>query len=123
MELKPELYKAALFLSSKWNGDPAPLIQARTPIYLFTAEHDSYYGSDPVRRNYQYIHDLYMQNGLSEEEITDLLVMDIRTDSELDVLRSDHTAEIGTAYAIGYHAAGMLAAFNKNVMNWVFRHP
>ena len=39
MELKPELYTAALFVSSQWDGDPAPLIKSRIPLYLFTAEH------------------------------------------------------------------------------------
>ena len=123
LELKPELYTAALFVSSQWDGDSAPLVQAKTPLYLFTAEHDSYYGSEPVRRTYQRIHDLYVQAGLSEEEIADLLVMDVRTDSELDALRAANADTIGTAYAVDYHGAGMLAAFDENVMRWVFGHP
>ena len=121
MELKPELYTAVLFVSSQWDGDPAPLVQARTPLYLFTAEHDSYYSSEPVRRAYQRIQDLYVQAGLSEEEIADLLVMDIRPDEALDQLRTDHDDAIGTAYAVDYHGAGMLVAFDENVMNWVFQ--
>ena len=123
MELKPELYTAALLVSSQWDGDPAPLVQAKTPLYLFTAEQDSYYGSEPVRRAYQHIHDLYVQEGLSEEEISGLLVMDVRTDSELDALRAANADTIGTAYAVDYHGAGMLAAFDDNVMRWVFQHP
>ena len=55
---------------------------------------------------------------MSEEEIADLLVMDICTDSELDTLRAAHTDAIGTAYAIDYHGAGMLVAFDENVMKW-----
>ena len=70
MELHPDLYTAALFVSSQWDGDPATLVETKTPVYLFTAEHDSYYGSEPVRRAYQRIHDLYVEAGLSEEEIT-----------------------------------------------------
>ena len=95
-------------------------MKAKTPIYLFTAEHDSYYGSEPVRRAYQRIHDLYVGAGLSEEEIADLLVMDIRSDAELDALRKEHTDQICTAYAVDYHRAGMLAAFDAGVMNWIF---
>lgn len=72
MELKPELYTAALFVSSQWDNDPQPLVVARTPLYLFTAEHDSYYGSEPVSRAYQRIHDLYAEAGLTEEEIDSL---------------------------------------------------
>ena len=120
LELRPDLYTAALFVSSQWDGDPAPLVKAKTPIYLFTAEHDSYYGSEPVRRAYQRIHDLYVGAGLSEEEIAGLLVMDIRSDAELDALREEHADQIGTAYAMDYHGAGMLAAFDAEVMNWIF---
>ena len=120
MELRPDLYTAALFVSSQWDGDPASLVKAKTPIYLFTAEHDSYYGSEPVRRAYQRIHDLYIGVGLPEEEIAGLLVMDIRSDAELDALREEHADQIGTAYAMDYHGAGMLAAFDAEVMNWVF---
>ena len=120
MELRPDLYTAALFVSSQWDGDPATLVKAKTPIYLFTAEHDSYYGSEPVRRAYQRIHDLYVEAGLSEEKIAGLLVMDIRSDAELDALREEHADQIGTAYAMDYHGAGMLAAFDAEVMNWVF---
>ena len=120
LELRPEMYTAALFVSSQWDGDPAPLVKTKTPVYLFTAEHDSYYGSEPVSRAYQRIHDLYVESGLPEEEIAELLVMDIRSDAELDALREEHAAQIGTAYAVDYHGAGMLAAFDAEVMNWVF---
>ena len=120
MELKPEMYTAALFVSSQWDGNPIPLTLARTPLYLFTAERDSYYGSEPVRRAYQRIHDLYVSAGLTEEEIGGLLVMDIRTHDELEALRAAHSEQIGAAYALDDHGAGMLAAFDENVMNWIF---
>lgn len=120
MELKPELYTAALFLSSQWDGDPTAMVSARTPLYLFTAENDSYYGSEPVRRAYQRIYALYEQEGLSTEEIDELLVMDIRSNESLDALRLANAQRIGRAYAVDYHGAGMLAAFDEQVMNWVF---
>ena len=41
MEYAPELYAAALFMSSQWDGDPATLVAAKTPLYIFTAEHDT----------------------------------------------------------------------------------
>ncbi len=121
MELKPELYTAVLFVSSQWDGDPEPLVKAKIPLYLFTAEHDSYYGSDPVREAYQRIHGLYVQTGMNEEDITNLLVIDIRSDMEMDQLRNDNKEIIGTAYADDYHGAGMLVAFDKGVMQWIFR--
>ena len=121
MELKPELYTAVLFVSSQWDGDPEPLVKAKIPLYLFTAEHDSYYGSDPVREAYQRIHGLYVQTGMNEEDITNLLVIDIRSDMEMDQLRNDNKEIIGTAYADDYYGAGMLVAFDKGVMQWIFR--
>ena len=120
MEMKPELFTAALFVSSRWDGDPAPLVKARTPLYLFTAEHDSYYGSNPVREAYQCIHDLYVQAGMTEEDIVNLLVMDIRSDAEMDQLRDNNRERTGTVYAEDYHGAGMLAAFDRDVMQWLF---
>ena len=122
MELRPELYAAALFVSSQWDGDPAPLVAAQTPLYLFTAEHDSYYGSEPVEQAYQRIHDLYIEAGFSEEEIASLLVMDIRGDGELDAMYAVHAGPTGAASDIDYHGAGMLAAFDADVMNWVFKN-
>ena len=120
MELKPELYAAALFVSSQWDGDPASLVKAKIPLYLFTAEHDSYYGSDPVREAYQRIHDLYVQTGMTEEDTGNLLVMDIRSDAEMDQLRDENRGKTGTVYAEDYHGAGMLVAFDKGVMQWIF---
>ena len=53
LEFAPELYSRALFMSSKWDGDPAALVAARTPLYIFTSEHDSYYGAEPARQAYE----------------------------------------------------------------------
>ena len=120
MELKPELYAAALFVSSQWDGDPSLLVNARTPLYMFTAENDSYYGSEPVRGAYDRMRALYEQAGLSGEEIEGLLRMDIRTDEEMDALSALNGPRTGRPYAVDYHGAGTLAALDENVMNWVF---
>ena len=122
LELKPELYTAALFVSSQWDGDPQPLVNARLPLYLFTAEHDSYYGADPARRAWQNIHDLYINAGLSEEEISEILVLDIRPDNWFDETMAADPERTGTMYATDYHGTGMLVAFDEAVMSWVFGH-
>ena len=75
---------------------------------------------NPPRRAYQRIHDLYVEEGLSEDEIGGPLVMDIRTHEELEAIRAAHSERVGAAYALDDHGAGMLAAFDENVMNWVF---
>lgn len=120
MEYAPELFAAVLFMSSQWDGDPAALVAARTPLYIFTAEHDSYYGSEPARRAWRRIHDLYIDSGLSEEEISDLLVLDVRPDSWFDDFAAAHPDIVENAYAMDYHGAGMMAAYDEDVMNWVF---
>ena len=45
MGMRPELFAAALAVSSKWDGDLNALVEARTPLRLFTGREDSYYGS------------------------------------------------------------------------------
>lgn len=48
LEKRPELFAAALHVSSQWDGDLAPLAQSRTPVYLVIGEDDEYYGSGPA---------------------------------------------------------------------------
>lgn len=121
LEIKPELYRAALFVSSKWDGDPTPLTEAHTVLYLFTSEHDSYYGAEPAREAWQRIHDLYLSQGLREGEIAALLVLEVREDAWFDEMMAEHAERTGSQDATDYHGAGMLVAFDESVMRWVFR--
>ena len=109
MGLHPELYAGYLMTSSQWNGDLTVLAQARTPVYLATGENDSYYGSESMKQAYQTLHDLYLAQGLTEEKIRELLVLDVR----------------GQDYftAKGYrdqHGGGMAFAHEESVMRWLF---
>ena len=121
LEIKPELYKAALFVSSQWDGDPSALAAARTRLYLFTSAHDSYYGSEPAKEAWQRVYDLYRAQGLTDAEISDLLVLDIREDAWFDRMMAEHAGRTGAQYATDYHGAGMLVAFDESVMQWVFQ--
>lgn len=121
LEIKPEIYKAALFVSSQWDGDPKLLTETQTRLYLFTAEHDSYYGSEPAKEAWQQIYDLYRAQGLTNTEISDLLVLDVRKDTWFDMMMAEHTERTTAQYATDYHGAGMLVAFDESVMRWVFR--
>ena len=110
MGLRPELYTAYLMVSSKWDGDIAVLAAARTPVYLVTGEADSYYGSEPMKRAYAEIHALYKEQGLSDAEIDELLVLDVKPEDYFT--------------ARGYtdqHAGGMVIAKDEEIMNWLFR--
>ena len=72
--LRPELYAGALHVSSQWDGDLNVLAAQETPLYLAIGEDDDYYGSDSVKQAYATLKALYLQKGLTEEEINRLLV-------------------------------------------------
>ncbi|MBR2594053.1 MAG: prolyl oligopeptidase family serine peptidase [Firmicutes bacterium] len=120
LSMHPELYRAALFISSQWDGDYETVAEAKIPLYLFTSEHDSYYGAEPVIKAYEGIREAYHRQGLSNDEIDDLLVLDIREDSWFDAEMKSSGEKPHGMYASDYHGAGMLAAFDKNVMGWFF---
>ena len=113
MELAPELFTAYLLVSSQWDGDLAPVVASRTPVYLATGEDDTYYGSSSVRETYQNLRDLYAAQGLSEAEINELVVMDLKPQSYFDE-RGVHDQ----------HAGGGLFAHDEQIMGWLFgEHP
>ena len=81
MGMRPELYTAYLQCASKWDGDYEPVVKARTPVYFVVGAHDEYYGCEPSENAYQTLHELYEQEGLSDGEINDLLVLDVKDDA------------------------------------------
>ena len=109
MGMRPELYAAFLMVSSQWDGDLQTLAAAKTPVYLATGEQDSYYGSDSMKEAYAKLHDLYEQQGLSDEEINELIVLDVK-DQEYFSQRG-HSDQ---------HGGGMAFAKDEEVMGWLF---
>ena len=75
---RSELFTAALHVASVWDGELAPLVQARTPIYFVIGESDEYYGSARISRTYEELCRLYRAEGLTEEEIDALAVLDVK---------------------------------------------
>lgn len=113
MELAPELFTAYLLVSSQWDGDLAPVVESRTPVYLATGENDSYYGSTSVRETYAKLREMYQAQGLSDREINELVVMDLKPQSYFDE-RGVHDQ----------HAGGGLFAHDEEIMGWLFgEHP
>lgn len=106
---RPELFTAALMCSSQWDGKYKPLVKAKTPVYFVIGESDEYYGSEPFKRAYKKLHDLYREQGLSEREISELLVLDIKT--------GDYFAGTGITYQ---HGGGYLFCRDKKIMTWLF---
>ena len=44
-------------------------MKSRTPVYIAVGENDEYYGSEPSKNAYDELHDLYLAEGLTEDEI------------------------------------------------------
>lgn len=109
MELAPELYTAFLHCSSQWDGDLEPLIRAKTPVYMVTGESDSYYGSASVRETYGKLMALYRDKGLTEEQISRLVVLDLKDQAYFDE-RGIHDQ----------HGGGGSFAHEEDIMSWLF---
>lgn len=109
MEKRPELFTAYLQCSSQWDGDYEPVTESRTPVYLAVGESDEYYGQEPSREAYENLYDLYREQGLSDEEIGELLVLDVK-DAEYFESRG----------MTNQHGGGGLFAEDEEIMGWLF---
>ena len=109
MEKRPELYTAFLCCATQWDGDMTALAEARTPVYMVTGENDSYYGSEPLKDAYMKLHDLYMAEGLGEDEIDDLLILDVKDQK--------YFTDRGFT---DQHMGGQAFAKDESIMGWLF---
>ena len=110
MGLRPELFAGYLHCSSQWDGDLAVLAESHTPVYLAVGENDEYYGSEPTRKAYAKLCDLYRQQGLTETEIDALAVLDVKD--------AEYFSERGVN---NQHGGGGLFAYDEDMMGWLFR--
>lgn len=78
MGTKPELYRAALHCSSQWNGDPEVLAEARVPVRISLGDNDEFYTVRAAQSFARELRALYRAQGLDEEEIDRLVVLDIK---------------------------------------------
>ena len=109
MGMCPELYTAYLMVSSKWDGDLGVLADAKTPVYMAIGEEDSYYGSAPLKDAYETLYGLYEGQGLSEDEISRLLVLDVKDQTWF--------SERGIG---DQHGGGGAFAYEDSIMGWLF---
>lgn len=108
---RPELYTAGLHMSSIWRGDTSVVTREHFPLYFVIGEEDEAYGSEPVKKTYEEISSVYRQEGIKEDEMRKLVVMDIK---DWDYFTSQ-----------GYdnqHLGADLFAYDSNVMGWLFDH-
>lgn len=111
MGMHPELFAACLVTSTRWDGDLNALAAARTPVYMAIGAQDSYYGAQPLTSAYNELHAIYESQGLSDAEIDELLVLDVRTQDFFD-----------SHGFTDQHAGGQAFAHDEAVMSWLFLH-
>lgn len=106
---KPDLFTSALYVSSQWDGNIEVLTDSKTPLYMVIGENDSYYGSEKTKNAYNSMVSSYKNKGLTETEINNILVLDVK----------DHSYFTSRGYS-DEHGGGMSFAYEENIMNWVF---
>lgn len=109
MGKRPDLYAAYLMTSSQWDGDLETLAKARTPVYMAIGENDSYYGSGSLKKACADLRKLYQSQGLTEEEIDRILVLDVRPQR--------YFTERGFR---DQHGGGQAFAHEETIMKWIF---
>lgn len=109
MGKRPELFTAYLHVSSQWDGAYEPVVEQRLPVYFAIGRSDEYYGSEPTQRAYDTLHALYEEQGLSDDEIDKLLVLDIK--------EHDYFTERNVS---NEHGGGGLFAYDEEIMGWLF---
>ena len=109
MGMKPALFTACLITSSQWDGALSALAAARTPVYLAIGEEDSYYGSSSLKNAYRTLRRLYQEEGLTEEAIDRLIVLDVKG--------QDYFSAAGFT---DQHMGGMAFAHDPDIMDWLF---
>lgn len=109
MGKRPDLFTAYLQCSSQWDGDYEPVVKNRTPIYFVIGEGDEYYGSQPTKEAYETLYNMYRDQGLTDQEIDEILVLDIKD--------ADYFESRGVTVQ---HGGGGLFAQDPEIMGWLF---
>ena len=107
---RPDLFTAYLQGSSQWDGGYGKVVENRTPVYFAIGESDEYYGSKPTIEAYETLHDMYQEQGLSDQEIDKILVLDVKD------------AEYFTSQGMTNQHGGGGALFSRDeqIMGWLF---
>lgn len=111
MGKRPDLFTAYLQVSSQWDGDYESVAEQRLPIYFAIGRSDEYYGLAPTQEAYDTLYALYEQQGLTDAEIDELLVLDVK--------EHDYFTQRGMN---NEHGGGGLFAQDAEIMGWLFSH-
>lgn len=111
MGKRPDLFTAYLQVSSQWDGEYEPVVEQRLPVYFAIGRSDEYYGLEPTQEAYDTLHALYEQQGLTDAEIDELLVLDVKG--------HEYFTDRGMS---NEHGGGGLFAYDEEIMGWLFSH-
>lgn len=109
MGKRPDLFTAYLHVSSQWDGKYEPVVRAHLPVYFAVGEGDEYYGSDPTQEAYDTLYEMYEKQGMSGDEISRLLVLDIKSHNYFTERNAPNE-----------HGGGGLFAYDEEIMGWLF---
>ena len=106
---RPDLFTTYLQVSSRWDGEYESVAKAKLPVYIAIGRDDEYYGSKKSQNAYDRLYNLYKKQGLTDDEINKILVLDIK---ERDYFTSRN--------APNEHGGGGLFAEDDTIMSWLF---
>lgn len=108
VSMRPDLYAAYLHGASQWDGTFEPVAQNGVAVYIFMAENDEYYGSGKAKAAYSGLHEAYLDTGLTENQIEDVLRLET-PDNEYFNSRGIYN----------YHGGGTILFHDKSILDWV----
>lgn len=108
--LRPDLYRRALHLSSRWDGNVGALVAARVPVRIVIGESDDYYGSEPAILAHGEIRTAYLAEGFTQDEVDELVALDVRDAAYFE----------GQGYTDQHAGGAALFSHDKEIMGWLF---
>ena len=108
VSMRPDLYAAYLHGASQWDGAYASVAENGVAVYIFMAENDEYYGSAKARDAYNGLYKAYLDTGLTESQIEDLLCLEI-PDNEYFNSRGIYN----------YHGGANILFQDESILNWI----
>lgn len=108
VSMRPDLYAAYLHGASQWDGTFEPIAGNGVAVYIFMAENDEYYGSGKARDAYNGLHEAYLDTGLTESQIEDVLCLEI-PDNEYFNSRGIYN----------YHGGGNILFEDESILQWI----
>lgn len=108
VSMRPDLYAAYLHGASQWDGTFESVAVNGVAVYIFMAENDEYYGSGKARDAYNGLYEAYLDAGLTESQIEDVLCLEI-PDNEYFNSRGIYN----------YHGGGNILFQDRSILNWM----